>query len=167
MSGGERISRMDRARFYRETQLFAERHLPILQAWVDGHKTVDEMASVIGKIPQTVRKLRTEITSVMTEGVGKDSIAKAVTYALIHLTESLNFEVIDAIRPKRQFTEREIAVIHLIVEGFNNGQIADALSLTRWEVRRSKNAILENLGVDSIYTVIAWGFRSVMRRRES
>ena len=58
-------------------------------------------------------------------------------------------------------------MIPLIVEGFNNGQIADALSLTRWEVRRSKNAILENLGVDSIYTVIAWGFRSVMRRRES
>ncbi|OGD84909.1 hypothetical protein A2696_04155 [Candidatus Curtissbacteria bacterium RIFCSPHIGHO2_01_FULL_41_13] len=157
-----------RHRLYRrETQLFAERHLPILQAWVDGYKTVDEMASVIGKNTETVRKLRTEITSVLTEGIGKDPIAKAVTFALIHLTESLNFEVIDAIRPKRQFTEREIAVIPLIVEGFNNGQIADALSLTRWEVRRSKNAILENLGVDSIYTVIAWGFRSVMRRRES
>ena len=167
MSGGERISRMDRARFYRETQLFAERHLPILQAWVDGHKTVDEMASVIGKIPQTVRKLRTEITSVMTEGVGKDSIAKAVTYALIHLTERLNFEVIDAIRPRRQFTEREIAVIPLIAVGFSNQQIADTLSLTLWEIRCSKNTILENLGVDSVYTVIAWGFRSVMRRRES
>ncbi len=136
-----------------EASLFLQCHKPILQAWVDGKRSVEEMAQSLGKTLLRTGQLRSEITSVMDVGIGKDHVAKAVVYAVVH--HLVNFDVIDQIRPKRPFTDRETNILTSMAMGLDNQQIVVHLSIKPYDVKAGKRDILDNLGVSSPYTAIA------------
>ena len=145
-----------------EASLFLQCHIPILQAWVNGLQTIEGMQQALGKSHETIRRLRQQVASVMEVGVGKDRIAKAVIYTTVH--NLVNFDVIDKIRPKRAFTDRETNILTSMAMGLDNQQIAVHLSIKPDYVKAGKRDILDNLGVSSPYTALAWGIhRSIQR----
>ena len=158
MNKGERH---DRSVKY-ESGLFSDAHKPILQAWVDGKQSVEEMAQSLGKTILRIGQLRSEITSVMDVGICKNHVAKAVVYAVVH--SLVNFDLIDQIRPKRPFADRETNILTSMAMGLDNQQIAVHLSIKPDDVKVGKRDILDNLGVSSPYTVIAWGIRRSIQR---
>ncbi len=145
-----------------ESGLFSGIHKPILQAWVDGLQTIDELVEALGKKRERISHLRTDITSIMDVGIGRDRVAKAVSYAVVH--NLVNFEVIDKIRPARKFSDREAYVLTAVALGLDNEQIASHLSITGEEVEKGLQDILVNLGVSSPYTALAWGIRRSLQR---
>lgn len=153
--------RHDRSVKY-ESGLFLDVHKPILQAWVDGKQSEEEMAQSLGKTTLRIHQLRSEITSVMNVGIGKNHIAKAVVYAVVH--NLVNFDVIDRIKPKRSFTDRETNILTSMAMGLDNQQIAVHLSIKPDDIKVGKRDILDNLGVSSPYTALAWGVRRFTQR---
>jgi len=158
MHTGERRDRLVKY----ESWFFTDAHKPILQAWVDGKRSTEEMAQSLGKTPLRTHQLRSEITSVMDVGIGKDHVAKAVVYAVVH--HLVNFDVIDQIRRKRSFADRETNILTLMAMGLDNQQIAVHLSIKPDYVKAGKRDILDNLGVSSPYTALAWGIRRSIQR---
>ena len=146
-----------------ESGVFTDHHIPILQALVDGLQTIEEIAQKLGKKTGRIDHLRGEITSTFADrGLGKDNIAKAVVHAVVH--DLVKFDVIDRIRPKRSFSDRETNVLTAVALGLDNRQIADHLSITKEEVKEDLLGIMENLGVRSRYTALAWGLRRSLQK---
>jgi len=160
MHTGERRDRMVKY----ESGFFSDAHKPILQAWVDGKQSTEEMAQSLGKTTMRTQQLRSQITSVMEVGIGKNHVAKAVVYAVVH--HLVNFDVIDQIRPKRPFTDRETNILTSMAKGLDNQQIAVHLSIRPDYVKAGKRDILDNLGVNSPYTALAWGIRRFKQRSQ-
>ena len=146
-----------------ESGVFTDHHIPILQALVDGLQTIEEIAQKLDRKTGRIDHLRGEITSTFADrGVGKDNTAKAVVYAVVH--NLVNFDVIDRIRPKRRSNDREINVLTAMFFGLDNRQIAAHLSKREEEIKACKQDILDNLGVISPYTALAWGVRRSLQR---
>lgn len=150
-----------------ESGLFSDVHEPILQAWVDGIESTDEIARFLGKKASVIHKLGSEITSIfMNEGPGRDNRAKALVYAVVH--NLVDFSSIDAVKPKRKLSNWEIGLMTaMATKGLDNTQMSKDLSIPVRIVKETKRNVEEALGVPSIYTALAWMVRrSIQRLRE-
>ena len=149
---------------YREADYLKSVHRQILQAWVDGLESTSEVAATLGKANSVVKKLQSEITSMMNEGLGSNSRAKAVRYAVTY--GLVNFNRVDEIKPIRDFSDREKNVFTWICVGFNDREIAKQLGIEQTHVRQERKDILENLGISSTLMAVAWAVRKTIQMHQ-
>lgn len=105
-----------------------------------------------GDIPMTVRAMKQGAMEFLTKPVRGQDLLDAVQKAIEH-DRGLRWErtQLDEVRARfDSLTPREIEVLHLVVEGLLNKQIADKLGMSELTVKTHRSHVMEKTGADSL-----------------
>lgn len=105
-----------------------------------------------GDIPMTVRAMKQGAMEFLTKPVRGQDLLDAVQKAIEH-DRSLRRErtQLDEVRARfDSLTPRETEVLHLVVEGLLNKQIADELAMSELTVKTHRSHVMEKTGADSL-----------------
>lgn len=155
------MQRQEGWRKYHEKFVFSSCHVPVLQSVVDGCQTADEMIAAVGKPPKKVLEMYKEVISLMDAGAGRDGVAKAVTYAVVH--NLVSCESLDSLRPRERLQKAQVNMLTWMAMGFDGKQLSRQLSIAEDEVLQAQAQIVKNLGAGSKYRAVAWLVRVAMR----
>jgi FixJ family two-component response regulator len=115
-------------------------HLPII--FVTGH----------GDIPMTVRAMKDGAMEFLTKPVRGQDLLDAVQKAIEHDRDMRRERAqLDEVRARfNALTPRENEVLHLVVEGLLNKQIADKLGMSELTVKTHRAHVMEKTGANSL-----------------
>lgn len=152
------------ARHRSEATIFSSSQLLVVQQLVEGCQRTREIADNLKFKPVTVRKFKEDISDTFKTGLGRDNLAKAVTFAVLHKlarTDSLPEE------SRQPLGLRDVNVLTWMTMGFDKTQIAKQMEVDEKTAEEYRKSVVEKIGVKSTYAAIAWGVKEFLRRQRS